>query len=65
MITAEEMDEELVYTIVKTLFENLDRLKRTHPSFALLTPAGMRTDSLTAPLHRGAIKYYREKGWIQ
>ena len=65
LITAEEMDEELVYSIVKTLFENLDRLKRTHPSFALLTPAGMHTDSLTAPLHRGAIKYYREKGWIQ
>ena len=65
LITSEEMDEELVYTIVRTLFENLDRLKRTHPSFALLTPAQMYTDSLTAPLHRGAIKYYREKGWIQ
>ena len=65
LITAEEMDEELVYSIVKTLFENLDRLIRTHPSFALLTPAGMHTDSLTAPLHRGAMKYYREKGWIQ
>jgi TRAP-type uncharacterized transport system substrate-binding protein len=59
------MDEESVYTIVKALFENLDRLKRTHPSFASLTPAQMHTDGLTAPLHRGAIKYYREKGWIQ
>jgi hypothetical protein len=65
LITSEEMDEESVYTIVKTLFENLDRLKRTHPSFASLTPAGMHTDGLAAPLHRGAIKYYREKGWIQ
>ncbi len=65
LITSEEMDEELVYIIVRTLFENLDRLKKTHPSFALLTPARMYTDSLTAPLHRGAIKYYREKGWIQ
>ena len=65
LITSEEMDEELVYIIVRTLFENIDRLKRTHPSFALLTPTQMYTDSLTAPLHRGAIKYYREKGWIQ
>jgi TRAP transporter TAXI family solute receptor len=65
LITSEEMDEELVYIIVRTLFENLDRLKRTHPSFAFLTPARMYADSLTAPLHRGAIKYYREKGWIQ
>jgi len=65
LVTSEEMDEELVYIIVRTLFENLDRLKKTHPSFALLTPARMYTDSLTAPLHRGAIKYYREKGWIQ
>jgi TRAP transporter TAXI family solute receptor len=65
LITSEEMDEESVYTLVKTLFENLDRLKRTHPSFALLTPTQMHTDSLAAPLHRGAIKYYREKGWLQ
>jgi len=65
LVTSEEMDEELVYIIVRTLFENIDRLKRTHPSFASLTPAQMYTDSLTAPLHRGAIKYYREKGWIQ
>jgi len=65
LVTSEEMDEELVYIIVRTLFENLHRLKRTHPSFALLTPARMYTDSLAAPLHRGAIKYYREKGWIQ
>jgi TRAP transporter TAXI family solute receptor len=65
LITSEEMDEEIVYIIVRTMFENLDRLKKTHPSFALLTPARMYTDSLTAPLHRGAIKYYREKGWIK
>jgi hypothetical protein len=65
LITTEEMDEDSAYTIVKTLFENLDRLKRIHPSFASLTPQQMHTDGLTAPLHRGAIKYYREKSWIQ
>ena len=65
LITTEEMDEDSAYTIVKTLFENLDRLKRTHPSFASLAPQQMRAVGLTAPLHRGAIKYYREKGWIQ
>jgi len=41
MISSEEMDEELAYIIVRTLFENLDRLKRIYPSFALLTPARM------------------------
>ncbi len=65
LIASQEMDEDSVYAIVKTLFENLDRLKRTHPSFAELTPAQMHADSLTAPLHRGALKYYREQGWIQ
>jgi TRAP transporter TAXI family solute receptor len=65
LITSEEMDEESVYAIVRTLFENLDRLKRTHPSFVSLTPDRMFADGLTAPLHRGAIKYYREKGWIE
>jgi len=65
LVTSEEMDEDSVYIVVRTLFENLDRLKRIHPSFELLTPARMSTDGLTAPLHKGAIKYYREKGWIQ
>ena len=55
------MDEESVYTLVKTLFENLERLKRTHPSFASLTLAGMHTGGLAAPLHRGVIKDYPEK----
>ncbi len=53
LISSEEMDEESVYTIVKTLFKNLDRLKRTHPSFASLTPAGMHTGGLAA-LRTGA-----------
>ena len=65
LITSEEMDEDSVYVIVKTLFENLDRLKRLHPSFASLSPEVVHTDKLAAPLHRGAIKYYREMGWIQ
>ena len=65
-ITSEEMDEDSVYAVVKTLFENIDRLKRLHPSFASLSPELVLDDvSLAAPLHRGAIKYYREMGWIQ
>ncbi len=65
LLTSEEMDESSVYAVVKTVFENLDSLKRTHPSFASLTPTQMRVDSLTAPLHPGAIRYYRERGWIK
>jgi len=65
LITSEEMDEDTVYAIVKTLSENLDRLKRLHPSFASLSPEVVHADGLAAPLHRGAIKYYREVGWIQ
>ena len=65
LITSAEMDEDSIYNIVKTLFENLDRLKRLHPSFASLSPKGLNSEGLTAPLHRGAIKYYREMGWIQ
>ncbi len=65
LVTSQEMDEESVYTIVKTLFENLQRLKRSHPSFAAMTPTQMHSVGLTAPLHRGALKYYRERGWLE
>ena len=57
--------ENTVYQVVKAVFENFDDFKRLHPAFANLNEADMITNGLSAPLHDGAIKYYKERGWIQ
>jgi TRAP-type uncharacterized transport system substrate-binding protein len=54
-----------VYELVKATFENFDEFKKLHPAFANLDPAKMVKDGLSAPLHPGAAKYYKEKGWLK
>ena len=54
----------MVYTVVKAVFDNFDRFKGLHPAFANLEPESMIKDGLSAPLHPGAEKYYKEMGWM-
>ncbi len=54
-----------VYHLVRALFENLAEFKKQNPTFADLNPWDMVRAGLTAPLHDGAVRYYREKGWIK
>jgi len=65
VVTSSEVDADTVYTVVKALFENLDRFKSRHPAFSTLQPASMIKDGLSAPLHEGAKRYYLEQGWLQ
>lgn len=62
--TTSQVDPEVVYQLVKAVFENLDRFKRLHPAFADLKPEDMIQVGLTAPLHEGAARYYKERGWL-
>jgi uncharacterized protein len=54
-----------VYTVVKQVFENFEEFKKLHPALANLKPQDMIKDGLSAPLHEGAVRYYKEKGWIK
>ena len=63
-VTSADVDEDVVYEVVRAVFENLDDFRKLHPAFANLDPAKMITNALSAPLHPGAIKYYKEKGWM-
>lgn len=65
VVSSVDIDEQLVYDIVKTLFENLDRFKRMHKAFHDLEPKAMVSNGLAAPLHPGAARYYLEQGWIE
>ncbi|MEE9153747.1 MAG: TAXI family TRAP transporter solute-binding subunit [candidate division NC10 bacterium] len=62
-VTGASEPEEVVYNVVKTVFENLDRFRRMHAAFKSLEPKDM-LKGLSAPLHPGAVRYYKEKGWM-
>ena len=64
-VTKANVPDDVVYTVVKAVFDNFDRFKGLHPAFANLTEEEMISGGLSAPLHPGAEKYYRERGWIQ
>lgn len=64
-VTDSNTDDEVVYQTVKAIFDNFDRFKRLHPAFENLDPQDMVSSGLSAPLHEGAARYYREQGWIE
>jgi len=61
-VTSASVPEEVVYVVAKSVMENIDDFKGLHPAFANLDPAQMVTDGLSAPLHPGAEKAYKELG---
>ncbi len=63
-VTSAAVPDDVVYTITKSVFENFDDFKKLHPAFKDLKEEEMIKDSLTAPLHDGAVKYYKERGWM-
>ncbi len=64
-VSSSNVDEEVVYQLVKAVFDNFDAFRKLHPAFANLKPEEMASAGLSAPLHDGAAKYYKEKGWIE
>ena len=65
LVSSSKVPSETVYAIVKGVFENFDEFKKLHPALAILKPESMIKDGLSAPLHEGAAKYYKEKGWLK
>ena len=63
-VTSVKVADDKVYTLVKAVFDNFDDFKKLHPAFAGLGPRGKIRGGLSAPLHEGAVKYYKEKGWM-
>ena len=63
-VSSTDVPDEVVYTVVKAVFDNFDQFKKLHPAFGNLNEMEMITDSLSAPLHPGAQKYYQERGWM-
>ena len=65
MVSSSKVSAETIYAVVKGTFDNFEEFKKLHPALAILKPENMVSDGLSAPLHDGAVKYYKEKGWLK
>ena len=63
-VTSADTEDKVVYALVKAVFGNFDSFKKLHPAFSRLSEKEMIADGLSAPLHPGAAKYYKERGWM-
>ncbi len=64
MVTSELISPKIIYEVVKSVFEDFDEFRNLHPAFAVLRKKEMIEEALSAPLHVGAVRYYKERGWI-
>lgn len=63
-VTSAKVPDDVVYAITKEVFENLDEFKKLYPALEGLTRETM-LEGLTAPIHPGALKYYKEAGLMK
>ncbi len=61
LCTSADVPEDVVYAITKEVFENFDEFKKLHPAYGTLTKESM-LKGMSAPIHPGAMKYYKEAG---
>ena len=64
-VTSANVPEDVVYVVSKAVMQNLDDFRNLHPAFANLKAKEMVKDGLSAPLHAGAAKAYKELGLIE
>ncbi len=63
-VSSTKTSPDVIYEVTKAVFENFDRFKRMHPAFENLKEEDMIKNNLSAPLHEGAVRYYKERGWM-
>ncbi len=64
VVSSTDTSPEVVYQVTKAVFENFDEFKNLHPAFAVLEKENMVSMGLSAPLHEGAERYFKEAGLL-
>lgn len=64
LVVHKDMDEKIVYDIVKVFWSNLNEIKSVSPQLKDISLENS-LQNLSAPIHPGALKYYREIGAIK
>ncbi|MGP1275652.1 MAG: TAXI family TRAP transporter solute-binding subunit [Caulobacterales bacterium] len=63
MVVRDDMPEETAYALVKTFWDNIAQVNGMSPALSLIQMKNAAT-ALSADLHPGAARYYREAGLI-
>jgi TRAP transporter TAXI family solute receptor len=64
VVTSPTVSDATAYELTRAVFDNFDAFRRLHPAFGTLSVADMVRASGRAPVHAGAMRYYRERGWL-
>ncbi|MDH5771618.1 MAG: TAXI family TRAP transporter solute-binding subunit [Rhodospirillaceae bacterium] len=64
-VTSAKVPDEVAYIVAKETMKNIEEFRKLHEAFADLDPKTMISDGLSAPLHPGAIKAYKELGLMK
>jgi TRAP transporter TAXI family solute receptor len=66
IIAHKDVPENIAYIVTKTIVENKDKLVERHQAWGDFKPEdAWKPENNAIPLHPGAVKYYRERGWIK
>jgi TRAP transporter TAXI family solute receptor len=64
LFTTADAPMEAIYLITKVVAESEERFKAAYGAFKTWEPEGMVVEGLGIQIHEGALKYYRERGWV-
>lgn len=64
LVTSAKVSDDVVYAITKEVFDNFEDFKKLHPAYATLTKENM-LEGLSAPIHPGAMRYFKEAGLMK
>lgn len=65
LVSSTDTSDDAVYHLVRAVFENFSTFKGMHPAFEVLEKESMVTQGLSAPMHEGAKRYFREAGLLK
>jgi hypothetical protein len=65
VVVTTQMTDALAYKVTKDVFDNFADFRHLHPAFSGLSIPQMVDAAGHAPLHPGAARYYRERGWLR
>ncbi len=65
IVASADTDEEVVYQLVKAIFDNFEDLKKQSSMYVGLTREGSVKNGQSAPYHPGALRYFKEVGLIK
>jgi TRAP transporter TAXI family solute receptor len=65
LVSSSDQPDELVYAMVKAVFDNFATFRQLHPTLSTLEIREMVPSASVIPIHPGALKYYREAGILR